>query len=705
MTCGRATEDYGEIIAMDKFYERLKSLLENPGTVDGFFVEETKRLIEDLRLHQTELQAQNEELKTAHATLEEHKHRLADLYDHAPVAYLTFNAKGVIEEANLTASALLGVPVQKLVGTRFQQYVHPDCTDKYVRYLSRVALGTENVSCELRLRKHGGTFFWGRVEGVSVEPLEGEKATVRSAVIDITERKEAIDALQESEGKYRALVESVQGIIIRLDNEGRVVFLNDYGRDFFGYSPEELWAQGVVGTIVAREDAVGFNVTDLLASMAEHPERYWAREIDNTRRSGERVRVSWTIKTLRDEEGHFTGILALGNDVTGRRKLEERLRQSQKMEAIGTLAGGIAHDFNNLLAAVIGFTEMAADDVADRPPVQNYLKNVLRAAMRGRDLVRQILAFSREAGYARTPIAVSPLVTETIQFLRASIPVTIEIKLSIAASSDTVLAAPTEIQQILMNLATNASLAMEEKGGVLEISLADVDITPDSPVFAEDVKPGEYLQVMVRDTGTGMDPDVMKRVFEPFFTTRDIGTGTGMGLSVVYGIVNDLQGIITVESEPGMGSTFRVFLPKADTKPKEDQWVAQRVSTGTESILFVDDEDMIAAWGQGALERLGYRVTATTDPAEALNIFASDPSRFDLVITDQTMPSMSGMRLAKKLLKIRPEVPIILSTGYSATVSPEKAKEAGIKQLIMKPLARHELAQAIRRALGARKEE
>lgn len=701
MTRGRATEDYGEIIAMDKSYERLRSLLENPGTADGLFVKETERLLEDLRLHQGELLAQNEELRTAQESLQKHRRRLTDLYDNAPVAYLTFNANGVIEEANLTAAALLGAPGQKLAGTPFQHYVHPDYEDKYVRYLSGVALGSENLSCELRLRKHDGTFFWGRVESVPVEPFDGEEATVRSAVINITERNEALEALRESEEKYRALVESVQGIIVRLDSEGRVVFLNDYGRDFFGYSPEELWAQGVVGTIVAREDVAGLNVTDLLASMAEHPERYRLRELDNTRRSGERIRISWTIKTLHDEEGRFTGILALGNDVTERRKLEERLRQSQKMEAIGTLAGGIAHDFNNLLAAVIGFTEMAVDDVDDRPPVQNYLKNVLKAAMRGRDLVRQILTFSSMAGYARNPIALSPLVTETLRFLRASIPVTIEIKFSITASSDTVLADPTEIQQLLMNLATNASLAMEEKGGVLEISLADIDITPDSPVFAEDVKPGEYVQVIVRDTGTGMAPNVMKRIFEPFFTTRGTGMGTGMGLSVVYGIVNDLQGTITVESEPGMGSTFRVFLPKAGTKPKKDQSLAQRVSTGTESILFVDDEDMIVAWGQSTLERLGYRVTATTDPAEAVKIFSSDPSGFDLVITDQAMPTMSGMRLAKKLLKIRPDVPIILCTGYSATASREKAKEAGIKEFIMKPFTRHELAQAIRCALGA----
>ncbi|MBP1749350.1 MAG: sensor hybrid histidine kinase, partial [Deltaproteobacteria bacterium] len=363
----------------DKSYERLRSFLENPGTVDELLLEETKRLLEDLRLHQAELQAQNEELRRAHQILQEHRHRLADLYDHAPVAYLTFNAKGLIEQANLTASALLGVPRQKLVGMPFQQYVHPEYTDKYFQYLSSVVLGSENSSCELRLRKHGGTFFWGRVESVPAESFEGKEASVRSAVINITERKEAEEALGESEEKYRALVESVHGVIIRLDDQGRVVFLNEYGRDFFGYLPEELWAEGVVGTIVAREDAAGLNMKDLLTSIAEHPEQYRQSEMENIRRSGERVRVSWTISVLHDEEGRFTGILALGTDMTKRMRLEDQLRQAQKMEAIGTLAGGIAHDFNNVLAAILGFTEMAMEDAPDRPDILRSLKNVVRA--------------------------------------------------------------------------------------------------------------------------------------------------------------------------------------------------------------------------------------------------------------------------------------------------------------------------------------
>ena len=280
---------------------------------------------------------------------------------------------------------------------------------------------------------------------------------------------------------------------------------------------------------------------------------------------------------------------------------EEKLRQAQKMEAMGTLAGGIAHDFNNILAGIIGFTEMAAEDVADRPDVEKNLKRVLKSAMRARDLVKQILTFSRKTSYERKPLSLTPLIKETVQLLRASIPATIEIRLNISASSDTIPASPVEVQQVIMNLATNASLAMQGKGGIMEVSLTDTAFTPDSPVSEAEVMPGEYLQLAVKDTGTGMSPDVMKRVFEPFFTTREVGKGTGMGLAVVYGIVKDLQGTITVESEPGIGSTFRVLLPKVTIGAENEQMPAVQTPGGTERILFIDDEEMLVEWARPCL--------------------------------------------------------------------------------------------------------
>jgi CheY-like chemotaxis protein len=324
--------------------------------------------------------------------------------------------------------------------------------------------------------------------------------------------------------------------------------------------------------------------------------------------------------------------------------------------------------------------------------------------MRARELVRQILAFSRKTSHARTPLSLSSVITETVHFLRASIPSTIEIKLALNTSSDTILAAPVEVQQILMNLATNASLAMQETGGTLEISLSDIDFKPDSPVVGADVMPGEYVQLVVKDTGTGMTPQVMSRVFEPFFTTREVGKGTGMGLAVVYGIVKDLQGTITVESEPGVGSTFRVLLPKVKGEQKEEQVSVAQVAGGEEHILFVDDEELLVEWGETVLERFGYQVTALTDSTDALKTFSSDPSQFDLVITDQTMPGISGLQLSRELLTLRPDILIILCTGHSDTVSPEMAREAGVREFLMKPLVKQELAQVVRRVLDTKSE-
>jgi PAS domain S-box-containing protein len=380
-------------------------------------------------------------------------------------------------------------------------------------------------------------------------------------------------------------------------------------------------------------------------------------------------------------------------------RLEAQLLQSQKMEAIGTLAGGIAHDFNNILAAIIGFTEMVEEDLPPESPSIPRLKRALSAASRGKELVRQILAFSRKTELERKPLSLSSVIHETFQFLRASLPTTIEMNLNAKATRDAILASPTEVQQILMNLATNAFFAMKEKGGVLSIGTIDIDFEPDSPVLDADVEPGEYVQLVVADTGHGMERQVMQRVFEPFFTTKGVGEGTGMGLAVVYGIVKSLHGTIAVESESGKGSTFRICLPVARADEKQESIDVKATPRGTEHILFVDDEELLVEWAQAALERLGYSVNALTDSMEALKLFSVDPSRFDLVITDQTMPKLTGLHLARKLLEIRTNIPIILCTGHSDSVSPQKAREAGIRDFLMKPLGKQQLAEAIRRIL------
>jgi two-component system, cell cycle sensor histidine kinase and response regulator CckA len=381
------------------------------------------------------------------------------------------------------------------------------------------------------------------------------------------------------------------------------------------------------------------------------------------------------------------------------KKTEEALRQAHKMEAIGTLAGGIAHDFNNLLAAIMGFTEMVIEDLPEDSQEEKNLRHVLKSAHRGRDLVKQILAFSRKSDYIRGPMSLTPLITETMQLLRASIPSTIQIMFKTTATMDTVLASPTEIQQMLMNLATNAALAMQDKGGTLEINLNDIDFQPDTAVFDLDIAPGEYIQLVVKDTGNGMTPEVMKRIFEPFFTTREVGKGTGMGLAVVYGIVTDLHGTITVESELGVGTLFRVFLPKIKSDVTSESTKADESPGGSERVLFLDDEELLAEWGHAALTRLGYKVISMTDSIGALKTFSADPSQFDLVLTDQTMPDLTGIQLARAILAIRQDIPIIIFTGHSDTITAEEAQAAGIREFLMKPFGKQELAGAIRRVL------
>jgi PAS domain S-box-containing protein len=523
---------------------------------------------------------------------------------------------------------------------------------------------------------------------------------VEERTAELSEAYERLQAETEERRRLIAAVEqSIEGVLLLNAVNVEVRYANRAFLQLSGYAFDELIGRDV--RILRGGQSGEASYKAMREKVATG--KTWSGDYPLKRKDGSEVLVEITISPIKDADGALVSYVVTSHDVTKQRLLEAQLQQAQKMEALGTLAGGIAHDFNNMLAAIIGFTEMAADDVGDRPQAERSLQNVLKSAMRARDLVRQILTFSRKTSHQRSPMSLTPVIMDAVQLLRASIPTTIDIRLSVAASSDMILAAPVEVQQILINLVTNASVAMEEKGGPLEVSLTDVDFTPDSPILEPDVLPGEYVQLAVKDTGTGMSPEVMKRVFEPFFTTREVGKGTGMGLAVVFGIVKDLQGTVTVESELGAGSTFRVLLPKVKSEQDKEAVSTASAPGGTERILFVDDEEMLVEWGQAVLERLGYSVTAATDSREALKVFSSDPTRFDLVITDHTMPAMSGAQLTKALRKVRADIPIILCTGNDETVSPDTVKKVGIRQLLMKPLARLELAEAVRLALDTHK--
>ncbi len=385
-----------------------------------------------------------------------------------------------------------------------------------------------------------------------------------------------------------------------------------------------------------------------------------------------------------------------------RRQAEEQLRQAQKMEAIGGLAGGVAHDFNNMLAVIVGNAELALDDIAEPGPREN-VNQILNAAKRSRDLVRQILTFSRKSQGERRSLNLREIVEETTSLLRGSLPSSIIIETHIEADSAFVLADPSQIQQVLMNLSTNAAHAMREDGGTLTISLSQVRFGEQDRLPDPDLQPGRYVKLTVRDTGTGIPAEIRHQIFDPFFTTKGQGEGTGMGLAVVFGIIKSHHGAITVESEMGKGTTFTLLFPESREPVEEERLQTVGLLGGDENILVVDDEPIVLDVVSKMLTRLGYDVATAVGGSEGWKGFTNNPDGFDLVLVDQVMPEMAGMRLAEKMLAVRRDLPVILFTGYSETVSREKAYAAGIRGFLMKPIMRKQLAETVRQVLDSRK--
>jgi PAS domain S-box-containing protein len=547
------------------------------------------------------------------------------------------------------------------------------------------------------IRKDGGR-FWLQSTGQHIT-WEGRPA-VLSFLADVTERKTAEDALQESERRFRSVTQLAHDAIISADARGVILTWNRGARTIFGYTEEEIVGQPLLRLIPERyRDAHQRELARLQVTGASQVQGKTV-ELVGLRKDGSEFPLELSLTAWQAPQGPcYSGII---RDITERKQWQAQLQQAQKMEAIGTLSGGIAHNFNNLLAIIIGYTELATADLSSTSPSRQYLQEVLTASNRARDLVQQILTFSRKSNAGRGPVHLPPLVKETLKLLRASLPATIEIRQHIDRQVGVVLADPTQMHQVLMNLCTNAEYAMRATGGVLEVRLEAVDLDEAFAAAHPEVKPGAYVRLTVQDTGCGIEPEVVGRIFEPFFTTKEVGEGTGMGLAVVHGIVTECGGTITVHSTPGKGTRFQIYLPCVPETVQDTTPVEERVPHGQGCILFVDDEPVLAQWGRTLLERLGYKVVARTSSVEALEAFRAMPQRFDLVITDQTMPNITGDALARELRRLRPEVPIILCTGFSHLVDADKARALGIDAMCMKPLAARDLAVTIQQVLRTR---
>ncbi len=402
---------------------------------------------------------------------------------------------------------------------------------------------------------------------------------------------------------------------------------------------------------------------------------------------------------VRDKAGKNYGRIWSFRDITEGRKMEAQFRQAQKMESIGMLAGGIAHDFNNILSAILGNLHLVKLEAENHPELAEHVEHLFQATQRATDLVNQILTFSRQNKQEREPLRLNRVVQEALKLLRSSVPTTIRIQ-SDLKETPTVLANPTAIHQVVMNLGTNAWHAMREKPGTLKVEMGVMEVDPDFAGAHPGLRPGRYVRLSVSDNGHGMDAATIERIYEPFFTTKSVGEGTGLGLAVVLGIMQNHDGIITVYSEPGAGTTFHLYFPVFETETAPPEPVSMPIPRGQgEHILFVDDEEALARVGTRMLERLGYRVTNKTNALEAVAAVRDRPDKFDLVVTDLTMPGLDGLKLGSQLLQIRPGLPIILTTGYSGAMTQESARELGFRDLLAKPTTARALGEAIHRTL------
>ena len=623
-----------------------------------------------------------------------------------PEAIVLTNSQGNIERWLGKAEQILGYSTKESLHRSIDfiqpSQINPTTTTQLLDSIEK----NGDFLGELLCQKKDGTKIPVETTATRIFDKYGTSIGIIGIFKDITERKEAENALKNSEARFRRMIKKSPLPMVITDQNQDITFFNDKFTELFGYtlkdvSTAEQWWNTAYPDINYRTKVQNSWMV-AIEKATRNDTDIEMQEWDLTIKNGEARLCEFYMLPLQEVS------LIIMNDISQRKqdeiekkKLGRRLQQAQKMEAIGTLAGGIAHDFNNILGIILGYSELAKEDSPPGSIVITHLDQVIEGGTRAKELVKQILSFSRQEELERIPLMPKLPLLDTLKMLRSSIPTTIEIQSHIDPTCGFILANPTQIHQIIMNLCTNASQEMENTGGILNIELKKTFIHRDNQHHYATLGMGEYVKLTVSDTGNGIAPNDINKIFEPYFTTKEVGKGTGMGLATIHGIINDYGGAITVESQLSQGTAFHVFFPVIESDKTEVEVIQRKIPSGKERVLLVDDETILAKVGKKMLERLGYNVTTQSSSIDALTLFKKNPDSFDVIVTDQTMPGMTGSDLATEIFHIKPDMPIILCTGYSNQIDKATAASMGIKAFALKPLNKYTIANLIRKVMDS----